>query len=161
MGARAEQLANQFSAANEELIAVLERVSPEQWRQRTLDEGELRGVGTIAHHVAGGHERIGQRVAAFAHGTPVPARSPELFDQRNAEHARTNPNPDQRATIDLLRQNGSKVAEMIRRLSDAQLDQTSTEGPGEPTMTTAEVIEQRQIAHVRAHLASIRTIFEG
>ena len=158
MSPRAEALAARFSAANQELIALLEQATPEQWQERTADEGELRAVGVIAHHVAGGHARIAARVEAFAHGQPVPARRPELFDERNAQHARENPNPDQRATLDLLRQRGAEVASLIAGLSDAELDRTSTEGPGEALMTTAEVIEQRQIGHVLTHLDSIRTV---
>jgi DinB superfamily len=155
---RSEELAERFTAANDELIGLLERASPEQWRQRTADEGELRGIGVIAHHVAGGHARIAERVAAFATGRAVPARHPELFDERNAQHARENPDPDQRETIDLLRQRGAEVASLIAGLSDTDLERSGTEDPGATPMTTAEVVEQRQIAHVLTHLATIKTV---
>ena len=36
-----------------------------------------------------------------AYGRPVLARRPELFDERNARHARDNPDPDQQAMLDL------------------------------------------------------------
>ena len=158
MTTRAEALARQFAVANDELIALLERATPEQWRQRTEDEGELRAVGVIADHVALAHPRILGRVQAFAYGIPVPPRRPELFDERNARHAREIPDPDQQTTIERLRRGGAAVFDLISRLTDEQLDRTSTEDPGAPTMTTAEVIEQRQIAHVQTHLASIRTV---
>jgi hypothetical protein len=115
-------------------------------------------VGVIAHHVAVAHARIAQRVQAFAEGRPVPARRPELFDERNAQHARDNPDPDQQATLDLLRQDGAAVVALIARLSDAELERTASEDPGAPAMTTAQVIEQRQIGHVRSHLATIKTV---
>ncbi len=83
-------------SVNNELIALLERGTPDQWRARTADEGEVRSVGVIAHNVAWAHGHIARRVEAFAHGSPVPARHPELFDERNARHARDNPDPDQR-----------------------------------------------------------------
>jgi uncharacterized short protein YbdD (DUF466 family) len=140
------------------LLALLEAATPEQWRERTADEGELRSVGVIAHHVAGGHARIAARVEAFAHARAVPPRQPELFDERNAQHARNNPDPDQGATIALLRQRGGEVASLIAGLSDVELERTSTEDPGAAPMTTAQVIEQRQIAHVLSHLSSIRTV---
>ncbi len=98
---RGQHLARQFSNANDALIALLEQATPEQLRSRTLDDGELRSVGVIAHHVATAHPRIAQRVEAFARGLPVP---------------------------------------------DA------------PSMTTAQVIEQRQIGHVLQHLATVRTV---
>jgi hypothetical protein len=76
----AEALAREFAAANDELIALLERATPRQWRQRTADEGELRPVGVIALHVAWAHAHIARRVEAFAFDRPVLARRPELFD---------------------------------------------------------------------------------
>ena len=88
MVSREQDLARQFANANEELIALLDHASPAQWRSRTLDEGELRPIGIIAHHVAWGHTHIARRVEAFARGLPVPARRPDLFDERNAQHAR-------------------------------------------------------------------------
>ena len=158
VSARAEALVQEFAAANDELIALLQQASPEQWRMHTADEGELRPVGVIAHHVAVAHARIAQRVEAFAHARPVPARHPELFDERNAQHARANPDPDQGATLDLLRANGAAVAALIAGLSDVELERAASEDPGAPVMTTAEVIELRQIGHVRSHLATIKTV---
>ena len=158
MSLRAEALARHFGEANNELIALLEQATSEEWRQRTAEEGELRPVGVIAHHVAVAHARIAQRVAAFAHGRPVPARRPELFDERNAQHARDNPDPDQRATLDLLRENGAAVVDLIAGLSDVDLERAGSEDPGAPLMATAQVIEQRQTGHVRSHLATIKTV---
>jgi hypothetical protein len=107
MSALAEALARQFSEANSELIALLEQAAPDQWRARTADEGEMRAVGIITHHVAWAHRHIARRVKAFAHGSEVPARHPELFDERNARHARENPDPNLRMTIELLREDRS------------------------------------------------------
>jgi hypothetical protein len=39
----------------------------------------------------------------------------------------------------------------------AQLERRACEDPGAPELTTREVIELRQIGHVRGHLATIRT----
>jgi DinB superfamily len=161
MSARAQALARAFEEANQELIALLQQATPEQWRQRTLDEGELRPVGVIAHHVALAHPRIAQRVEAFAQARAVPARHPELFDERNAQHARDNPDPDQQATLDLLRESGAAVAALIAGLSDVELERTASEDPDAPVMTTAEIIEQRQIGHVRTHLGTIKRMLSG
>ena len=96
MSARAERLAEEFAQANDALVQVLEQATPEQWRQRTRDEGELRPIGVIAHHVAWAHQHI-------------------------------------------------------------NLERRACEDPGAPELTTREVIELRQIGHVRGHLATIRT----
>jgi hypothetical protein len=161
MNEQARDLARRFLEANDELIALLESATPEQWNRRTLDEGELRPISVIAHHVATAHPRIARRVEAFAHGQPVPARQPELFDERNARHWRDNPEPDQADTIALLRASGGEVYQLIADLTDADLQRTSSEDRDGPVMTTADVIEQRQIGHVVGHLAAIKTVFEA
>jgi hypothetical protein len=158
MSSHAKTLAEEFEAANDALLRLLEHATPEQWRMRTLDDGELRAVGVIAHHVAEAHLRIARRVDAFARGEPVPARRPELFDARNAQEARDNPEPDQRSTLDRLRRNGATVAALIAGLTDAQLARTGTEDAGAEVLSTAQVIELRQIGHVRSHLETIGTV---
>jgi DinB superfamily len=158
MSAHAQRLAKEFAEANDALIRVLEGLTPAQWCQRTRDEGELRPIGVIAHHVAWGHRHINQRVRAFADGSPVPPRRPDLFDERNARLARENPNPDQAATIAWLRREGEDITVMIAGLTDAQLQRRAREDPLAPELTTAEVIELRQIGHVRGHLASITSV---
>jgi hypothetical protein len=151
-------LAAQFTAANREFIALLVRATPEQWRTRTIDEGELRSVGVIAYHVAEAHGRIARRVQAIAAGQPVPARHPEQFDARNAQEARDNPDPDQAATIQRLQDSGDEIARLIAALSDAELDRAGAEDPDAPALTTRQVIELRQIGHVRSHLGTIGTV---
>ena len=89
------------------------------------------------------------------------AQHPELFDERNAREAREQPDPDQRATIERLRQTGAAVLALIGGLSDFELEQTASEDPGGPPLTTAQVIELRQIGHLLSHLATIRTALRG
>jgi parvulin-like peptidyl-prolyl isomerase len=161
MSSRARDLARELSTVNDELLALLERASSEQWRRQTADEGEVRSVGVVAYHVAIAHTRIARRVEAFATGQPVPAREPQLFDARNAQQARDNPEPDQRETLALLQRNGVAAAALVAGLSDAALARTASEDPGAEVLTTEQVIELRLIGHVRSHLATIRSALES
>jgi len=161
VSARAERLARDFLAANGELIELVEHATPDQWRELTRDEGELRPAGVIAYHVAWAHQHINQRVRAFAAGQPVPPRRPDLFDERNARQAREHPSPDRQETVAWLRRDGEAIAAMIAGLTDAQLDRRAREDPDAPEMTTADVIEQRQIGHVRGHLATLESVLRA
>ncbi len=49
---------------------------------------------------------------------------------------------------------------MIERLSDVELERTFSEDPSAPVLTIADVIELRQIGHVRSHLATIKTVLK-
>ena len=155
MSPRAERLAAELEAVNEELARYLEQLTPEEWLSPTrADDDELRPVGVVALHVAEAHLNINARVMALASGGEVPPRRPELFAERNARHAAENPRPDQAATIDLLRRNGGIAAARVRQLTDAELDRPG-EVSGEPATAETEM-QKRQLNHVRSHLESIR-----
>jgi len=152
---RADRLAAEFEAANAELVAHLEALTPEQWLAPTAaGDEEVRPVGVVALHVAEAHLNINARVLALASGGEVPPRRPELFAERNARHAAENPRPDQVKTIELLRRNAGIVAARTRALGDEELDRPGFV-TGEPTTAEGE-FRNRQLAHVRTHLASIR-----
>jgi hypothetical protein len=152
---RSEALAAEFEAANELFAVYLERLSPEQWQEKTrADDEELRPVGVVALHVAESHLNINARVLALAAGTEVPARRPELFAERNARHAAANPDPDQAETIALLRRNGSTVASRFRELTAEDLDRPG-EVSGEPATAESE-FSGRLMNHIRSHYASIK-----
>jgi hypothetical protein len=69
-----------------------------------------------------------------------------------------NPEPEQLATIERLPQTGAAVHELIAGFTDADLERTGVQDAGAEILTTALVIELRQIGHVRGHLVSIGTV---
>ncbi len=155
MTGRAERLAAQLEAANEEFAAYLEALTLAEWLSPTrADDEEIRPVGVVALHVAEAHLTINARVMALAACSAVPPRRPELFAERNSRHAEENPRPDQAATIALLRHNCEVVAGRLRSLGDEELDRPG-EVSGEPATAESE-FKVRQLNHLRAHLESIR-----
>jgi hypothetical protein len=150
----ADELARRLRAENTGLIELLKGVSDDDWLG-LIPDGEQRAIGNIALHVAWAHRHISRRVEAFARRLPVPPRQPHMFDERNARHAAANPKPDRSETISLLDQEGEVAARIIETLSADELGTISREDPGISVMSTLEVIEQRQIAHVASHRASI------
>src|SRR6202521_4009050 len=89
---RSESLADQFEAAVENFIQVVEALTNEQWRMRGRntpgmrinDEDEARPLGVIAHHVAVNQKVIMGRIQAVLHDQQAP---PANFKEINAKHA--------------------------------------------------------------------------
>jgi uncharacterized damage-inducible protein DinB len=152
VGAWAEELADRFVRANEELIALAEGCSEAQWRARCDAEGWP--VGVVVHHVADDYAALLAVIEAVAVGGPAPVVTRKELAGRNAEHARRFAACTREETVALLRRNGAAVARVIRGLDDDQLRRTG-EVLGRET-SVAQLVETVLLAHVRGHMASIR-----
>ncbi|MGH2586765.1 MAG: maleylpyruvate isomerase N-terminal domain-containing protein [Dehalococcoidia bacterium] len=156
MPSQSKQLADQFSRANDELIAVVDRCSDAQWRSVCPAEGWT--VGVTAHHVADDYAALMEVIEALAAGRSVPAWTRELLDQRNAAHAERFARCTKHDTLTLLRRNGSALAHIICGLSDEQLTRTARVPDQE--VSIADIAGRLLPGHIRGHLASIRTQLE-
>jgi hypothetical protein len=163
---RAEALASDLETAYAAFADYAEGLSPEQWRTIAVNHPEIRAgedekrpVGVVAHHLGETVPMFVERAFMLAHGDPVePFRPPEM-DAANRRHAAVNPAPDQAETLAMLRDNVQRAAELIRSLSDEELERP---GQGPLSGWTAEqMIRRVVIGHVSMHEGSIRASVGG
>ncbi len=153
---RAVALADQYSQATADLLALVEPVTLEQWR--TLCSNEERTVGVLVHHIASTAEFVPTLISRVVESQPLPPFTQDIIDHNNARHAATYAQAGPAETLALLRQNSSAAADFIRSLSDEQLDRTSTLPVFNlPTVTAGQIFEFLLIGHTLGHLASIQT----
>ena len=154
---RSARLAEQYEAAHDEFVRLLEPLSDEQWHligknfpQRINDEDEGRTVGVIAHHVATNGDYITERIQTMLAGGPLrPINQREV----NSEHARLHANATKDEVLRLLRASRPRITNAVRAIPDGQLDiQRST--PAGP-MSAAERVEKVLIGHLKQHQGSI------
>jgi hypothetical protein len=119
MTTRAEQLARQFEMANDELIALIERLDERQWRF-VCAEGWT--VAQAACHIADDHAVLAGFVRLIAGGGPLPDFDAEAVHQLNAEQSARNADCTTEHVLQLLRSNGAGAAAMIRGFEDTHLD---------------------------------------
>jgi hypothetical protein len=156
---RSERLADQFEAAHEIFIQVVEGLTNDQWRMRGKntpgmrinDEDEARPLGVIAHHVAVNEKVIMGRIQAVLHDAPTP---PANFKEINARHANEYADTTKAQVVSLLRDSGQQIAKDLRSIPDEKLD-TARELPSGGTMTVEQRIERVLIGHIRGHQGSI------
>jgi quercetin dioxygenase-like cupin family protein len=156
-GATSEQaraLAWRFAHANDALIAVIERCTPEQWRAVCADTGWT--VGVQAHHIAVGEAALADVVRAVAAGHAHPPMPPGALDAINARHAEEFANVTKEETIALLRENGARAADTYRGLSDTQLARTTTLMAGGQPVSVAHLIDYLAIGEIERHGAAMR-----
>ena len=157
---RANHLATQLEAVNDEIVALVMGCTDAQWRQPCANEG--RSVGVVAHHIAAVQEAFHRIVEALAAGaTYTPQSSMEEVDRSNAQHAHDYAAVGKPETLDVLRTSGAAIARRLRALGDEHLDHTAGVFAGRE-LTVAQVVEGVVIGHAWEHLASLRaTIADG
>lgn len=156
MGERAQALADRFDAANDDLIAVVNRLTDVQWKAECAREGW--SVGVTAHHVAAWYDGTVWLIQAVANGLTEAPMTAEQLHRENAQHARQHAGCTRQETAEFLRRDGAKVVEAIRSLQDEHLDRRVKLHAGE--MTLERAIEFLLVDHVADHLRSIRDAVE-
>ena len=155
---RAARLADQFEAAHERFVQVVEALTSDQWRmrgrntpgQRINDEDEARPLGVIAHHVAVNENVIMGRIQTFLRDAPLP---PLNIKETNARHANEYADTTKAEVLSLLRNSGDQIVKDLRTISDAMLDKAQELPSGK--MTVQQRIERVLIGHIQSHQGSI------
>ena len=160
---QAERLAEDFENANNDFIALIERLEEGHWLTPCAAEGWT--VGVAATHIAEDHKLLAGFVEMVANGQSLPDMTSEALNEFNAEMAGRNAGIAKEQTIDLLQTNGAAAAAVIRGLTSAQLDSATVVPAYHPIrlleglperVTAQDLIEAVMIKHVGEHGASIR-----
>jgi hypothetical protein len=156
---RGQAMATRLEETTDSLIAQVERCSEVQWRASVPNED--RSVGTVVHHIAVQAPIVAGWGAQVGNGE-IPPITMEIVHAENAAHAAAHASPDKAETLALLRRNTAIAADMLRGLSDAQLEQTVPLPllGGQP-ICAQKIIEMVLIGHIQgyphSHLPNIET----
>jgi hypothetical protein len=116
---RAKELAERFTAYNNEVIACVENCSEEDWGKTCPYEGWT--VGVVARHIPIHYGIVGwvKRIAA---GEELPERNWDAVNQWAEGWAQENAGCTKNDALRALRDEGASVASYVAGLSDADLD---------------------------------------
>jgi len=153
---RAESLAARIEEGAAGLMVFAEGLSEAEWHT-PVSATDWRSVGVVVHHVATMYPIEIGLARAVASGRSVSDVTWEAVAQLNAKHANHSAPVSKSAALELLRQNSSEAAAVVRAFTDQELD---TAAPfslsfGAP-MTAQFVIEDHAMRHSWHHLAAIR-----
>lgn len=150
---RANELADDFAAANEEVIEFAQSRTPAQWQ--TEVPGESWTVGVVLHHIAEGHANGLRWLTAMVAGDAVTDTQLDI-DDRNVDHAERSADVTTADTVDLLRSNGALLEDALRSLSDEDLARTAAFGPADGRALPVEQLALVTAGHARGHLQHAR-----
>ncbi len=153
MTQRTETLATAFEQVASRTLTVADGLSDTAWG--IAPAGEARTAGQIAYHTAEVYHNVSGFIQLALGGQPLPPLTMEIIHGFNAEQAARYAGAGREGALELLRQNGTATAAMLRTLSDAQLD-TGTEFLGNP-MTVENLAQNGLVAHAKEHLTSIQS----
>lgn len=149
---KAAALASRFEQASNDLASKIQGLSDDDWQAKTPEEGWT--VAATAHHAAGSSAPTSMMVQAAATGSPMPTITVDGLNEMNAEHARQYANVSREETLTLLHETTGPAADVVRELSDEQLNLKALL-PFGMEMTAEQIIENVLIGHITGHGASI------
>ena len=144
MSQRAEELARRVRDFNNEVIAVVEKCSEEDWNK--ICEWEQWSVGVTARHIGAGHYSAVELAKMIVNKDPLPPIAEKDVIQMANDHAEKHSNCAQKEVLDILRNNGNGFADYVAGLDDDDLDRT-----GNMELTGGDVTTQQLIEFVAFH----------
>ena len=156
MSERAEDLARRIEQGAAQLAALAEQLTESEWQMPVQPDG--RTVGVMMHHVASVYPLEVQIATQIAAGQNIEGVTWQVIRQMNAGHAHEHAHVSQGDTVALLRTNSQAAAQMVRTLTDDQLDRaTLVSLYGGAPLTAQFFIEDHALRHSWHHLQKIRT----
>lgn len=147
---RAQELADRFDAANEEVIRFVQTCTDDQWSRVTTAEEWT--VPATAMHIATGHLIIPPWVHRIATGLPVTGTWDD-FATFNALDQHKNARVSRGDIVDRLRTFGASASLFVRGLNDEELARAARFEPADAALTAEQVIEGVLIHHIQEHFA--------
>lgn len=155
MSDRARNLADQFGAAQSELIDTVQSIPDDKWNLTC--QNDERSVGVMAHHIGMSISGTFEAVRLAGTGQPVPPMSWEMINTMNANHAIEYANVTKDEALECIRTNGEHVQKEIAQLSDETLDrEILLPLIGQDHVTVESVIQSLVIGHLHMHLPDIK-----
>lgn len=158
MSTRAEGLAKQFEGLSQDLVSTLESYTPDQMQASCA--GEQCTVAALASHVAIVHTLGAEWIRSAASGEPMPSVTMDSVHSMNAEQFTRDAGCPKDEILTSLRQNGAEAAEVVRSLTDEQLDRSSYFELFGREVTTETIVQGVLIGDIQGHSASINAANE-
>ena len=153
MSKRSESLATKAEQSFNDLLGAVEASTPEQWATRCSD-GEWT-QGFAAFHAAAAIGEITKTLKGLAEGEQFPKWSMEAIDEGNAVQAKEHAGCTKAETIDLIQKSAPAATNLVRSLTDEQLDRKVQLLEGMPETTIAGLVEMAMVGHGAYHRQTI------
>ncbi|HUG16844.1 MAG TPA: DinB family protein [Thermomicrobiales bacterium] len=147
-------MAERFHRARQEFIRVIDSCDASQLQAHC--HGEQCTVAALASHVAGFHALGAQWVQQAVRGEELPTITMNDIDAMNAEQTVRDANRSPQDILQELREHGGAAEQVVRSVSDDDLDRTVQFPLLGGAVSIQRLIEIVVIGDVEGHLKSIK-----
>lgn len=152
---RANALADRLEQGARALADFAGTLSDAEWQMQVPRDG--RKIGVLVHHVATMYPLEIKLAKTLAGGDPVQGVTWDVVAELNAAHAREHDAVTKEAALALLRRNSTAAAEIVRTLTDPELDRAAPVSLNSDAPLTCQFfVEDHALRHSYHHLARIR-----
>ena len=152
---RANGLADRLEQGAHALASFANALTDAEWQTRLPKDG--RKVGVVVHHVASVYPLEVQLAQTIAAGNPVTGVTMDNVHEMNAGHSKEFDAVTKDVALDLLRRNSAAAADVIRALSDEELNRAAAVSLyADAPLTSQFVLEDHAVRHSYHHLARMR-----
>jgi hypothetical protein len=152
---RSHAIAERLEHGASALAALAETLTDVEWEARVPKDG--RRIGVLVHHVASMYPLEIELALSLAAGRPIAGVSWDDVHTLNAKHAAEHDRVGKAEALTLLRANSATAANVVRTLSDAELDQAAPVSlNADAPLTCQFFIEDHALRHSYHHHARIR-----
>ena len=155
MSERAKDLAERFTAFNNEVMEFVENCSDENWRK--VCPGENWPIGVVARHIGAAHYRALGLAKMIAAGEKLPKLTDEAINGANAKHAQNHNACGKEEVLGILRENGSALTDFLAELTDENLDHTAVLEVVGGEISTRQFVESVILQSAGEHLANMQS----
>jgi hypothetical protein len=158
MSHRAEELAQRFTAFNDDLTAFVQNCSDDDWQKTS--PAEQWTVGVVAYHIGAGHYGAIETARMIVAGEPLPNMTMDDLNRMNDQLAEENAGCTKDEVLNILDEKGGAVADFVAALGDEDLDRTAFHPVLGADITTEQYVDMVMVQSSSEHLANMKaTIF--
>lgn len=155
---RSGLLADRIAEGAERLVEFARHLTEAEWNLPVIEGGiPGRTVGVVINHVASMYPIEIEAAQQIAGGHAVTQITTDVVDALNSKHAAEQAKASKSDTLALLRENSRQAADVVRNMTEAELDRAAPFSLAHGAPVTAQfVIEDHALRHSWHHLAGIR-----
>ncbi len=159
MTSKAQALADQFHAYNDQLVDFVKEIPEAGWKKRC--RGEEWTVGVVARHIGVGHFSSIQLAEMIISGSPLPSFTREQITELGNAHAAKHADCSKDEVVSILEKKGRALVAYVAGLSDTDLECSAELEAFGGRITVKQLLKAIILHSAGEHLESMRQTLAG
>ena len=154
MSQRAKEISQRIRAFSDEVIALVEKISEDEWAK--VCEWEECPVGATAYHMGAGHFAISDMASMIIRGEDLPPLTMDQVNAMSKKQTQVHVECTKADALGVLRKNSEGMVAFVAGLGDEELDRKGSMPAFGGEVTTEQLIRYVIFDSAAQHLDSIK-----